>query len=247
MIQILTSRSAILSGFLWVGMFTSSLSVAARNQYGWPTGIQIGADIMRPLQYKYNDRESRLFELNATMDFANWMLEGDFGWGSIHWNGKCKEKYFLSVYDSQGQYMRAGLNYNLLKDTPDKNSAFLGLRYAHSFFADYLKSRICYGCDSNGKAHVVDKGPTINSRQYGVRAGWFEVVAGGKVKLWKLLYIGGTIRYKFRLRIYNTNNHIPYDILGWGIGNKEEVIGFSCYLALRIPFVRNTSPKPETV
>jgi len=204
----------------------------------WPTGIQVGADALRPFQEQYNGQKGTQYELNATTDFARWILEGDWGWGTIRWEGHNKKTATQSSYASDGQYFRIGLNYNLLHDTPEKNMAFLGFRYARSFFNDHLASKVCY--DSNGL--IKDEYEPINSKHSNVTAHWLEAVAGVKVKVWKLLYIGGTIRYKFGLRLHRTAAHRPYDVPGWGLNRDTGAFGCNLYLALRIPFVRNIAP-----
>ncbi|MFM2428405.1 MAG: hypothetical protein RL012_289 [Bacteroidota bacterium] len=235
MTQILTFRY-ICSVFLCLGMLASSLPTRAKTRY-WPTGIQLGMDVFRPFQYKYYGRQGTPYELNTSIDFARCILEGDYGWGSIHWKGCSEKTSTSSYYASDGQYFRVGLNYNFLQDTPNKNMAFLGFRYARSFFQDHLVSKVSY--DSRGP--IKNQDISIDSKQHNVKARWFEAVAGVKVKVWKLLYAGGTMRYKFGLRIDQANCHTPYDVLGWGL-NDDEPFGFNLYLSLHIPFVYDTPP-----
>jgi len=236
MTQLLTSRY-ISSVFLCLGILVSSLPTWAKTRY-WPTGVQLGMDVFRPFQYTYYERQGTPYELNTSIDFARCILEGDYGWGHIHWKGYNKKTRTPSSYTSDGQYFRVGLNYNLLQDTPHKNMAFLGFRYARNFFQDHLVSKVRH--DSEGP--IKNRNVPIDSKQHNVKARWFEAVAGVKVKVWKLLYAGGTIRYKFGLRIDQADSHVPYDVLGWGLNDQEEAFGFNLYLSLRIPFVRNTMP-----
>ena len=239
----MTHRSTfryICSVLLCLGMLFSSTSTWA-HPLSWPTGVQLGVDVYRPFQDKYYGQQGTQYELNAAVDCAHWILEGDWGWGNIHWKGHNKETRTSSTYTSKGQYFRMGLNYNLLQDTPDKNTAFLGFRYAQSFFEDYLISRVHY--DSTGP--IKDVYDPINSKQSNVTARWLEATAGIKVKVWKLLYIGGTIRYKFGLHLYGTGAHTPYDIPGWGLNKGTEAFGFNLYLSLRIPFVRSALPNSK--
>jgi hypothetical protein len=190
----------------------------------------------------YYGRVGTQYEYNASIDFASFILEGDYGHGSIKWKGHNEETSTKSAYVSNGHYFRVGLSYNLLQDTPDKNMAFLGVRYAKSFFKDHLVSKVLYHNGRRGDAPI-EGGPTINSKQDNVKARWFEAVAGVRVKIWKLLYAGGAIRYKFGLDLDGAHAHIPYDVLGWGL-NNDASFGFSLYLSLRIPFVRDTLPTP---
>ena len=79
----------------------------------------------------------------------------------------------------------------------------------------------------------------IEGQQSNVQARWFEAVAGIKVKVWTMLYMGCTLRYKFWLRIDRATAYQPYDILGWGL-NDEEAFGVNYYVSLRVPLVHDT-------
>ena len=128
----------------------------------------------------------------------------------------------LAAYKSSGKYFRVGLNYNWLQDTPDKGVFFLGLWHARSFFKDH--------------------GWPLDKQQSKVQARWWEAVAGVKVKIWRLLYAGSSLRYKFSLALDGADDYRPYDVLGWGKYDKEAegTFGLNYYLSFRIPFVRNT-------
>ncbi|MCU0317904.1 MAG: DUF6048 family protein [Amoebophilaceae bacterium] len=228
----------ICSVCLCLGILARSAPVWARASHR-PTGIHLGVDVFRPFQYKYYERKGTQYELNACTDFSSMMLEGDYGWGSICWEGYNPKADVLSSYTSSGQYFRVGLNYNFLPDTPNKNQAFLGLRYATSFFQDQLVSKVVY--DSTGLIKGGGGRGPINSKQTNVRARWFEAVAGVKVRIWRLLYAGGTIRYKFVLRTDYAKSYVPYDVLGWGLNEQGASFGVSYYLSLRIPLASETS------
>ena len=216
------------SFFLYLSILVGSLPTWAMA-VSWPQGIQLGADLLRPLQYKYGGRQGTQYELSTAVDFSHWILAGDYGWGSIGWEGYNRKTETASAYTSEGQYFRIGLNYNFLQYTPVKNMAFAGLRYAGSFFKDRLIIKVHDG--SSG---------IMRSTQDHVKAHWLEAVAGVKVKVWGLLYVGSTFRYKFGLHLDRANIHIPYDILGWGLNDTKSCFGFNLYLLVRIPFVRNT-------
>ncbi len=239
MTQTLTFRY-IFSVFLCLGILISGLPTWAKTRY-WPTGVQLGMDVFPLCYYTYYESNSTQYELNTSMDFSSFILEGDYAWGNIRWEEYNKKTSTLSSYTSDGQYFRIGLNYNVLKDTPDKNMAFLGFRYARSFFKDHLVSKVQYHYSSDTGDGLI-AAPSIDSKQNNVKARWFEAVAGVKVKVWKLLYVGSTIRYKFGLHLNRADSHVPYDVLGWGLNNGEKSFGFNLYLSLRIPFAHNTMP-----
>jgi Domain of unknown function (DUF6048) len=243
--QTLTYRY-IYSVFLYLGLLLSSVPIWAKTQYR-PTGVQLGMDVCRPFYYKYYGQKGTQYELNTSIDFASFILEGDYGWGNINWEGYSTKKGTSSSYTSDGKYFRIGLHYNLLQNTPNKNMAFLGFRYARSFFKDHLISKVQYRYSDVDDGLIKKEGPFINSNQNNVEARWFEAVVGVKVKVWKLLYVGSTIRYKFGLLLDHADAHIPYDVLGWGLNDAKEPFGFNLYLSLRIPFVHNTMPSRKEI
>lgn len=201
-------------------------------------------DILRPFYGRYYLYQGAQYELNTSIDLARWLVEGDYGWSNVQWTGQNEETEAgtKSTYTSKGQYFRIGFNYNLLSRTSDNNQAFLGFRYARSFFGDHLVSRATYYLDARGRTRLINERgrdiPHIDSRQEKIVAYWLEVVCGIKVRVWRLLYAGCTLRRKFGLR-YNskrTDSHIPYDIPGWGLNDrKKNPIDFNFYLAIRIP------------
>lgn len=228
----------ICSVSLCLGILASSVPTWGQA-LPWPTGLQISMDVLRLFKPQYASQGIQ-YELNGAIDVASCILEGDGGWGIIHWKGHNATTNTSSSYASSGRYFRVGLNYNLLPDTPDKNQAFLGLRYAWNRSKDRLVSQILY--DSKGRIEDNSNPIAIDSEQNGVRARWFEVVAGVKVKVWRWVYVGSTVRYKFGLHVAHPGFYIPYDVMGWGLNDTKHTLGFNLYLSLRIPFVRSAAP-----
>lgn len=218
----------IFSFFLFLGPLFTGLAAYSQTSY-WPTGVRLGMDIANPLYYGFYQKTGGQYELNTSIDFDKLMLEGDFGWGNIRWNGHDAVTATHSTYTSKGKYFRIGANYNIIQDTPNKNVAFLGIRYARSFFQDHLISKVSY--NSNGP---IKWDLPVDKQQHAVKVRWYEAVAGVKVKIWKFLYVGGTLRYKFLMHIEGADAYTPYDILGWGL-HEEDAFGFNYYLSVRIP------------
>ena len=207
-------------------------SAWAKKRRYLPTGIYVGVDFTRPFYYYFYRQTGAQYEFNSAIHFARLMLEGDYGWGSTEHEGLNQRRGIRSTYRSEGRYFRVGLNYNFLKHTPANNVAFFGLRYAISFLQDHLDSKISY--DNRG---TIQDGQDIKDSQEGVQARWFEAVAGFKVQVWSVLYVGCTLRYKLGLKVKNTSTYLPYDIPGWGL-RKEDAWDLHYYCTFRIPLVR---------
>lgn len=210
----------ILSALLWWGILNTAPSATARPRY-WPTGLQLGIEAVNSLYYKYYQEQiGQKYELNTCVDFARLLVEGDYGWGNM-------APSRAEAYEKNGQYFRVGLNYNLAPDTTDRNTAFLGVRYAQSFLHP-TNNRVMQGSI-----------PT---------ASWYEVVVGMKVKIWTIFYLGGTVQYKFGISADRALE--SQHLLGWGSykPGDDEALGITYYISLRIPFERhevfqNNSPK----
>ena len=205
--------------FLCWGLFSMASPVAAQSQY-WPTGVQLGMEVSNPLYYKYYRKQiDEQYEFNASIDFARLLVEGDYGWGSGKRLVRNLQTKTNTVYSHKGKYFRVGLNYNMVPDTPDRNTAFLGLRYARNFFQN----------SRHATSLAIPKHGTVS---------WYEVVAGVKIKVWTILYVGSTVRYKWDLSC-NQTWRPPY-IGGWGAYSQgdESMLGLTYYVSLRIPFER---------
>ena len=226
---------------LWTLMLCSP-SWAQASKY-LPTGLQVSTDLYRPLYYWYRGTGLQ-YEFNGSIDFHRLMLEGDYGWGHIQRKGIYKQKNIRSSCKNEGQYFRIGLNYNFIRKSIDHNAAFLGIRCAMSHFQDHLKSTLQ---DEYWEKHEIRGWGDypINSPEDQLKARWFEIVAGTKVKVWEWIYIGCTARYKFGKKIRHVTSHVPFDITGWGL-NEEDTFGLNCYISLRIPLQKDTLP-PATI
>lgn len=228
MTQRLTFRY-IIKVYLGISLVMLSVPVYAKQWYV-PTGMQWGIDLLRPFQYQHYGRQGNQWEWHVTTDFKKIILITDLGWGHIRWQGNNQQMNIQSRYENQGIYTRIGINYNFLCVTPDKNQAFLGLQYGHSIFVDILESALLQSQDALQPMEAIP----IRYINNNMVANWWEIVAGGTVKLWRRCYVGGLIRYQYWLHCSQTSKHIPYDVPGWGLTSSTEVLGLSYYLVWRI-------------
>lgn len=200
----------------------------------------------KPVCPKYKGSQ---YEFNLAVQCKNLILDIDFGFGSIQWeNVKTNINDAESIYKNKGNYIKFGFDYNFLRDTPECNAAFLGLRYGMAFFNDSLSSNITF-CSKREPYNDIEgytarteelknKQPAFSTDQKNVRATWFETVAGIKLKILGPIFIGANISYKFWLNISNANEHKPYEIMGWGMTSDpvdNTVFGGSLYLSFAIP------------
>eukprot|EP01132_Coremiostelium_polycephalum_P003048 gene3048-3812_t len=206
----------------------------------WPTGAYIGMDVVRPLYYHWQEKTGGQYELNAHLDFHRILLSGDYGWGVIaryHSPGKVQ-----GLSSNIGRYFRIGCSYNLIANNLDHNAAFLGLGYGHAYFKDELYGELGkkVECPPWNRQVV---GKIDSSGQF--QAHWLEAIVGVHAKVWKWMFIGCTLRYKFAKKVEGITSHAPFDVIGWGLNDEEDVWGIHYYLSLRIPFQGNMEKNLE--
>lgn len=147
------------------------------------------------------------FDLSASLSLHNWfepVVELGVGFadnrpedGNYHYKGK------------PSLYGKLGLNYNFLyKSNPDYQ-VYFGLRGAYSSFrydiTDITVNSSYWG-ESNRFSITGQKAHAI----YG------EVLGGIKVKIWKDLSMGWSVRYRFKFKSTDGSNSSPWFIPGYG-------------------------------
>lgn len=192
-----------------------------------PTGIRIGTDVISLIKTR-TQGDFHGWEVGAEVDFSRYFLAVDYGtWGRDFQSDS-------ATYSNTGDYWRAGIDVNFLTHDPDRNVFFLGARYGRSVFDEYMSVQRydpIWGHLSEDFYHS------------GVSATWLELTTGLRVKIWKLLWIGYTGRFKFSLKSDGSDEMLPHDVPGFGKTNKETTWGFNYYLMLRLP-LRKAPPVP---
>ncbi len=76
---------------------------------------------------------------------------------------------------------------------------------------------------------------TINYTNTDIKAGWFELTTGLRVKMLKFFWMGYTARYKFGLSTNESRGFVSYDVPGYGKTANPSTWGFNYQLLFRIP------------
>jgi hypothetical protein len=185
-----------------------------------PTGVRIGTDALSIARTFY-DKSFSGWEVNADVDFYRYYVAIEYGQWSRTFNPDA------GFYKSDGSYFRIGPDINFLLKDPDRNLLFFGLRYGHSKFSENLN------------VQTTDPlwGSTNESyTNSGVTAHWYELVTGIKVKMWKMIWMGYTGRFKFGLSTNEKGALIPSDVPGYGRTDKDSTWGFNYHIFVIIPF-----------
>ena len=201
-----------------------------------PTGIRIGTDLISIGKSQFQSDFSG-WEVNADIDFYRYYLALEYGSWSRSFivedaNGN---KDFSNTYKNDGTYWRVGVDVNFLLKDIDRNMFFLGARYGHSNFSEVLDIT----APNPFEGGVNETIPTLSHS--GVNAHWFELTTGLRVKVWKVLWLGYTARFKFGLKTDDTAEIIPADVPGYGRTFKDSYWGFNYQVMIRIP-VRKAPP-----
>ena len=185
-----------------------------------PTGIRFGTDILSLVLNQMNPNYYG-WEINADVDFYRYYLGVDYG----YWAKQLPIK--KGDFENSGNYFRVGADVNFLLKDPDRNMFFLGYRYGQSTFdhsATYTKNL------------VVDPQYFSTYSDNGVNAHWMELTGGLRVKIWKMIWMGYTARFKFAPRASGYKELQPFDIPGYGVFEKKIYWGFNYQLFIKIPF-----------
>ena len=184
-----------------------------------PSGLRLGTDLIgivrSPIDANYQG-----WEVNADVDFYRYYLAVDYGYWAI------KEALKNGNFENGGNYFRIGADVNFLLKDPDRNMLFMGYRYGVSNFdhsVDYLLSK-----------YFVQETQSYSDK--GVKAHWMELTTGLRVKIWKMIWMGYTARFKFAPRASGYSELQPYNVPGYGIFEKKIYWGFNYQIFIKIPF-----------
>ena len=193
-----------------------------------PTGVRVGTDLMSLVRSSY-DKSFNGWEVNGDLDFYRYYLAVDYG----YWARKYSSD--SSDYANHGGYWRVGVDVNFLKNDPDRNMFFIGLRYGTSVFGEDLT--VTRYDPVWGALHSDFTSANVNAH-------WFELTTGLRVKIWKMIWLGYTARLKFGLTTGSTADMLPSDVPGYGRANTDSYWGFNYQILIRLP-VRKSGSLPK--
>lgn len=193
-----------------------------------PTGIRFGVDAVSYVRTRSLDSFNG-WEITGDIDFYRYLLTVDYG----AWSRNFGED--STSYQNDGRYWRVGIDANFLTRDPERNVFFIGARYGRSSYSESMTI-------IREDAYWGNTNQTYNNQD--LTANWLELTGGLKVKIWKLLWMGYTARFKFRLNENEAAEMRSHDIPGYGTNNKPSTWGFNYYIMLRIPFRKAGSILP---
>jgi hypothetical protein len=186
------------------------------------TSVSIGANFFDAIM-KVAGQSYGSYDVWGSLSIHNWLFPTlEAGVGYI--NSTPKEGNF-TYKGKPSFYVKAGLDYNFLyNSTPDYN-VFIGLRAGYSSFS-YDIENISISSDYWGQTNNF----SLSSQK--AHAFYGEVLGGIKVKIYKRLSLGWTIRYKFKFNVSDAADSSPWFIPGYGLKNRPLSATFSVIYTL---------------
>jgi len=196
-----------------------------------PTGVRLGTDAIAIAKTSY-DKTFKGWEFNGDVDFHRYYLAVDYG----YWARTYLSDGDSSDYTNKGNYLRAGIDVNFLKNDPERNMFFFGVRYGVSKFTERYSVIVKDELWGNYSATYENNN---------VNAHWLELTTGLRVKMWKFIWMGYTARFKFGLSTGATPDMVPHDLPGYGRTDKDSYWGFNYQIFFRIPIKKLPVVSPE--
>lgn len=182
----------------------AAAALAAANRLPLFAGVSVGFDVAGAVMAACTPWGQ--YEANARLNLrGKYFPTIEIGWGvSDHTNETTEIHYKVN-----SPFIRLGADYNFMKSLRSGNRIFMGLRYGFTTF----------------KYDV--SGPDIEDGIYGTstpfnfsdvsgKTHWVELVAGVEARVWGILHLGWTVRYKVKVSNKTTDLGNPWYIPGYG-------------------------------
>lgn len=198
----------------------------------WPlfNGVTIGVNFFDAVMLIAGQSYAS-FDLNAAVSLHNWFfptVEAGLGYADNR-----REDGPMVYRTRLSPYVKAGIDYNFLyKSNPDY-AAGLGLRAGWSHPSYEITG-------ASVSAPYWGQSASFSIYSQSVNAWFGEALAFVRVKIWKGISLGWSIRYRFKMKIPDASNSTPWFIPGYG-GSSPLTATFS----LSYTFGRKSAAEPE--
>jgi hypothetical protein len=189
-------------------------------------GPRFGIDLSRFL-YLLTDPAQVGAEVSADFEiYKNMYPVVELGYNTV------SESKELFDYESRGNYLRAGFDYNILpvKDRSVHHAITVGLRYGISKFTH--KSENVFIPNSYWGDYYPE------TYENSLKAQWLEVAGGMKAEVLPNLFLGWYLRIKLMFKLENDPVMVPEMIPGYGTGGVSRVFGISYSISYKIPLLK---------
>ena len=208
-----------------------------------PLALRVGVSINNAIQTLSRSDDTQ-YSFQADAVFGRYMLAAEYGTAEISRTNLTQQDVTNPYrYASQGWFFRAGPDVNLLINQAkssfraDADIIFFGLRFARAQVTDAMVLQTkddVFSADGNNNGFWESQQLRVENNGLGVI--WLEMTAGMKVQLYRNIFLGYNLRFKFGRSFSRNQSLIPYEVPGFGKGENGESFGFDYYLFYRIPF-----------
>ena len=196
-----------------------------------PYTIRFGMDLSKPLITQFKN------------DYFGLELVGDIRlykeiYGAIELGNEKRTSQSEQInFTTTGSYIKFGFDYNMYKNWKGMNNAiFLGMRFCNSFHKQKVNEYEIYQLDHYWPEESISSGPEIRERDQ-LKAGWIEIIAGMKVRVFNNFYMGFSLRLNRLLNDTVPQNFDNLYIPGFNKKTDENIwgAGFNYTLTYAIP------------
>jgi hypothetical protein len=224
--------------FISLLILLNTVVLNAQDTVLFPLKVRAAIDLVGPGFY-ISDKSNLSLEGHLSFDKSekmSYVLEG----------GYLDYKYSQYNYDykAKGIFLRAGVDFNLLKPnvSSGKYWAGIGLRYGLSMY----NSETTSFQNENYWGKVISSVPERTSLGH-----FLEVAPGVRTELFRNFSFGWSVRLKFRISAGGGKDLRPIYFPGYGTGSRAVNAGINYYMIWSIPYrtkrVITKPPEPEEV
>lgn len=189
-------------------------------------GMFIGYDLSGPI-YKVFSGDYLSNEVNIEFNLKNrYFPVIEMGYGSAN-----KWSDYGVNYKTKAPYFRIGADYNFLYKKHQKNYLTGGLRYGMTKYDfDLATPPIIDGVWEED----ISAAPELKHSKVASSMQWLEFVVGVRTSIFKNIYMGWSLRMKYRLSYKKSEVGNPWYVPGYGIF-KDSRFGITYSIIYRIP------------
>lgn len=187
-------------------------------------GMKVGINIGRFSDYLFKPERTSYeasFDFNLSNKYFG-VIEGGLSETNIK-----KDNY---QYSSEGTFVKAGVDFNMLKKYPSDYFG-IGVRLGRAAFK-HSATKLTYE-----NIHWPTQSLSIDSKSYTTY--WLEVSLGIKGELLKNVYFGWSALVRVGISGRKDEQFQPYNIPGFGKGTNAINLGANYYIYYQIPFNKN--------
>lgn len=199
-------------------------------------GISVGVDLWG-IGSSIVGGDFRSSEVSVDVNLKNRYLPiAEIGYGSTDtWGEKGIH------YKSSAPYFRIGMDYNTLYNKRHGNMLLVGLRYGASSFKYDVEASVTDDPASNGTVPPnlgddiwEERLPYSHQGMKGSMQ-WAELCVGIRAHVWKALYMGWALRFKFKLSASADRYGDPWYVPGFGKYGSN-TLGITYTITYKLPF-----------